>query len=71
MIEVKNGYLKDIPTFWSHNQIDKWYTKAKSEASKDQTILLLICQFKNKSSLIFIDCFFNACTSVIYPFAFE
>lgn len=53
MIEIKTGYKENIPTFWSYDKILLWYKKAKKECEKtNQNIILLICQFKNRSALL-------------------
>ena len=52
VIETKIGYPTHSPTFWKHEQVDKWYRKAYLEGLiNNQPIVLLICQFKNKQTL--------------------
>jgi len=60
MVEVKNGYPKNIPTFWNYEKVADWYRKARSECrGTDQNILFLICQFKSRSALLITDQYFN------------
>ncbi len=71
MIEVKTGYTAHIPTFWNYEKICDWYRKARNQGKKtNQDILFLICQFKNKQSLLITNiCIekipFNVCIPII------
>ncbi len=71
MVEVKNGYPKNIPTFWNYEKVADWYRKARSECREtDQNILFLICQFKSRSALLITDVLlydkimFNVCIPI-------
>lgn len=52
MIECKNGYPKDTPTFWKMTRVKKWFEKAYLEGIEhDQEILWLIARFKYQPEL--------------------
>jgi len=54
LIETKSGYEQHIPTLWQYNKVINWYNKAINESKQhNQHIILLICQFKNKSTILF------------------
>lgn len=53
-IEVKNGYADNYPDFWNHTMLLKWMKKCikESDDSKEQKLILLITQFKNRQKLV-------------------
>lgn len=71
MIETKSGYEQHSPTFWRYGKIEEWVKKAYIEGiNHNQTILFLICQFKNKSPLLITNYCINIDTllfNVVFP----
>jgi hypothetical protein len=54
LIETKTGYEQHTPTLWQYNKVIEWFIKATNEGKQhNQHIILLICQFKNKPTLLF------------------
>lgn len=54
LVETKTGYEQNTPTFWRYNKIIEWIIKAINETKQhNQHIMFLICQFKNKPTLLF------------------
>jgi len=54
LIETKTGYEPHTPTLWKYTKILEWFNKSSIESKvHNQHIIFLICQFKNKSSLLF------------------
>jgi len=54
LIETKIGYEQHTPTLWQYSKITEWFIKATNEGKQhNQWITFLICQFKNKPSLLF------------------
>ena len=53
-IEVKNGYENHYPDFWNYNLLLSWMKKCikESEKSKEQKLILIISQFKNRQKLL-------------------
>ncbi len=56
LIEVKTGYEQYTPTFWQYTKPLEWFNKSYMESIQhNQWIIFLICQFKNKTALLFTD----------------
>lgn len=56
LIETKTGYEQHTPTFWQYTKTLEWFNKASVEGRQhNQWIIFLICQFKNRSALLFTD----------------
>jgi len=54
LIETKYGYEQHIPTLWQYTKVAEWFIKASNEGRQhNQYITFLICQFKNKPTLLF------------------
>lgn len=54
LIECKTGYQEHSPTFWKYSKSIEWFNKASVESRQhNQWIIFLICQFKNKPTLLF------------------
>src|SRR6056297_1498981 len=53
LIECKSGYPQHHPTFWKYKMVEKWFNKAYKESLiNKQSIIFLICQFKNQRALL-------------------
>lgn len=60
IFEVKSGYPKQIPNFWSYDKVTEWFIKCRIDGQKtNQNIILMLCQFKNRSALLITDQYFN------------
>lgn len=58
LIEVKSGYPKDLPTFWTYNKLSKWVQKSYIESkTHNQFIIMVITQFHRKPALISMNYF--------------
>lgn len=54
LIETKTGYEQHTPTLWQYSKVLEWFTKSTKEGEQHrQWIVFLICQFKNKPTLLF------------------
>ena len=54
LIETKTGYETFTPTLWQYTKVLEWYNKSVGESKQhNQWIIFLICQFKNKPTLLF------------------
>ena len=54
LIETKTGYENHTPTLHQYTKVLEWFNKAFQEGKQhNQWIIFLICQFKNKSALLF------------------
>jgi len=54
LIETKTGYEQHTPSFWQYTKVIEWFNKSTIEGKQhNQWIVFLICQFKNKSALLF------------------
>ena len=54
MVEVKSGYKEEIPTIYRRRMVEDWFIKSIEDGCPlGQTIVFLICQFKNMSKVFF------------------
>ena len=54
LIETKTGYPEHTPSLWQYEKVLDWFEKAVREGKQhNQWIIFLICQFKNKPTLLF------------------
>jgi len=54
LIETKTGYETFTPTLWQYAKVLEWFNKSIVESKQhNQRIVFLICQFKNKPTLLF------------------
>ena len=52
LVECKSGYSQHCPTFWKYGKVEEWFNKSYKESLLNkQSILFLICQFKNQRAL--------------------
>ena len=68
LIETKTGYENHTPTLHQYTKVIEWFNKATIEGKQhNQWIIFLICQFKNKSALLFTNYYLDLDT--ILPIA--
>lgn len=54
LIETKTGYVTFTPTLWQYSKVLEWFNKSIIESKKHcQSVIFLICQFKNKPIILF------------------
>jgi hypothetical protein len=54
LIETKTGYETFTPSLWQYSKVLEWFNKSLVESKQhNQRIIFLICQFKNKPTLLF------------------
>lgn len=66
LIECKNGYKDNIPTFNNWNKVKEWILKLIKQKNEEQHILFLITQFHHQQALLITDqllqnCLFDIC----------
>jgi hypothetical protein len=60
LIETKNGYPTNIPNIWRQTWLKDIFNKARQEAAiHNQNIIFLIIRFKNRSKLLFTNCYID------------
>jgi hypothetical protein len=59
LIEGKNGYKDNIPTFNNQKMLRQWLTKLLSERTEQQCICWLIVRYHGRAPLIITDTPFN------------
>jgi hypothetical protein len=68
IIELKNGYKNNIPTFCGNRKIlDNWIIKLISERTELQYIPILIAQFHKKRPILLTTLLFDFNSILAYP----
>lgn len=55
LIELKHGYNNDVATFYNQTRLRQWITKAISELTSEQCILLLIVKHDYKKPYVIMN----------------
>jgi len=72
IIEIKNGYKDDIPTFCGNRRVlDQWLCKLLSEKTENQFLPILIVQYHHKQPILLTTIIFNYQVILAYPVLFD